>query len=289
MKKVLAVGLILTLAIAFTACSQNKEMTKEQKAALKVVEQVKADDYFTEDAKEVEKLVDKTKKEIEKETDKKKLDKVLEGFNKDLAKIPIKKAQLDTFKASLSKSIEKMAEDKKGKANEIITSYTEKIDKLTSKADMDKLSKEITDKITSETGEKIEAVKADDVKKAAPKPSVSGGSSSNSSGGTSNSSSGSSSGGSGSSSSSGKTKVWVVDQAAWTETVTKYREQTVTKYKCIGERGEKIVNTYEEGYAYYMGELEAGYTCSFGPVKITEQVPYTETITHEEEGHYEWQ
>lgn len=79
-----------------------------------------------------------------------------------------------------------------------------------------------------------------------------------------------------------KTKVWIVDKAAWVETVTKYRNEQVTKYTC----GGKIFDDYESGYEYYINaEEDVG---NLGPITVTVQVPYTETITHPEQGHWEY-
>ena len=80
-----------------------------------------------------------------------------------------------------------------------------------------------------------------------------------------------------------KNKVWIVDKPAWTETVTKYRTEQVTKYKC----DDKLFNTYDEGYEYYIRDDSPAVEGLY-PVTVTEQVPYTETINHPEEGHYEY-
>ena len=79
-----------------------------------------------------------------------------------------------------------------------------------------------------------------------------------------------------------KQKVWIVDKPAWTETVTKYRTEQVTKYTC----GGKIFDDYDSGYEYYVNAEES--VGNLGPITITEQVPYTETINHPEEGHWEY-
>ena len=80
-----------------------------------------------------------------------------------------------------------------------------------------------------------------------------------------------------------KQKVWIVDKPAWTETVTKYRTEQVTKYKY----GDEIFDTYDEGYEAYSDPAKFG-RGNLGPITVTEQVPYTETINHPEEGHWEY-
>lgn len=83
-----------------------------------------------------------------------------------------------------------------------------------------------------------------------------------------------------------KTKVWVVDKAAWTEKVTKYRTetQTYTVYRC--QDGTEFSN-YDVAYQYYVRTPSSG---GFGPVNKTRTVtvPYYEYINHPEQGHYEY-
>ena len=78
----------------------------------------------------------------------------------------------------------------------------------------------------------------------------------------------------------------MIDKPAWTETVTKYRVQKETKYYCNG----KYIDDYNSGYDYYYNEGKNGHAVgSLSPVDVEIEVPYTETINHLEEGHYEWQ
>ena len=82
-----------------------------------------------------------------------------------------------------------------------------------------------------------------------------------------------------------KQRIWIVDKAAWTETVTKYRNEQVTKYTC----GGKIFDDYDSGYEYLIWCTDNGIECgNLGPTTVTVQVPYTETINHPEQGHYEY-
>lgn len=84
-----------------------------------------------------------------------------------------------------------------------------------------------------------------------------------------------------------KTKVWVVDKAAWTEKVTKYRTETQTYTVYRNQRGMEF-STYDAAYAYYANPDNAG--AAFGPVNKTRTVtvPYYEYINHPEQGHYEY-
>lgn len=86
-----------------------------------------------------------------------------------------------------------------------------------------------------------------------------------------------------------KTKVWIVDKPAWTETVTKTRTETKYRTTWWGRLRDGSIKTFyseEEVYNAYGdtvvawgdGEDEA----------YTVQVPYTETINHPEEGHWEY-
>ena len=172
------------------------------------------------------------------------------------------------------------------------TSKIEKSEKLEKKAEK-KLEK------AKKSGDKEEIAKAEkelkeveekteEVKKSASSTSASS-SSANKSNSTPTASKPSASSSSGATSTSKpsqkpkeKTKVWIVDKPAWTETVTKYRTEQVTKYTC----GGKIFDDYDSGYEYYVNAEES--VGNLGPITITEQVPYTETINHPEEGHWEY-
>ena len=89
-----------------------------------------------------------------------------------------------------------------------------------------------------------------------------------------------------------KKQVWVVDKPAWTETVAKTR--TETKYRptwwTYGNGTTKIHYSEEEAYNLYINDT-TGEHASWGNGQdeaYTVQVPYTETINHPEEGHYEY-
>ena len=90
-----------------------------------------------------------------------------------------------------------------------------------------------------------------------------------------------------------KTKVWIVDKPAWTETVTKTR--TETKYRptwWINVNGSHLVFYSEAAQEAKLDELDSqGIPSSWGNGEdeaYTVQVPYTETITHPEQGHWEY-
>ena len=88
-----------------------------------------------------------------------------------------------------------------------------------------------------------------------------------------------------------KKKVWIVDKPAWPETVTKTR--TETKYRPTwwikGYNGN--VRTYYDEDKWYYDCKNAEDVGSWGNGEdeaYTVQVPYTETINHPEEGHWEY-
>ena len=90
-----------------------------------------------------------------------------------------------------------------------------------------------------------------------------------------------------------KKKVWIVDKPAWTETVAKYR--TETKYRptwWINVNGSHLVFYSEAAQEAKLDELDSqGIPSSWGNGEdeaYTVQVPYTETITHPEQGHWEY-
>ena len=83
-----------------------------------------------------------------------------------------------------------------------------------------------------------------------------------------------------------KTRVWVVDKAAWTEKVTKYRTETQEYTVYRNGHGQEFPD-YSSAYKVYVNDPTSG---GFGPVTKyrTVTVPYYEYINHPEQGHYEY-
>ena len=82
-----------------------------------------------------------------------------------------------------------------------------------------------------------------------------------------------------------KTKVWIVDKPAWTETVVDY-DRPVETWIAVDEGSgiERKFYDYDEAMSE-KGFLESG----LGHVYNGEtEYPYTKTITHPEEGHWEY-
>ncbi|MDY6037478.1 MAG: hypothetical protein SPI74_00540 [Eubacterium sp.] len=171
-----------------------------------------------------------------------------------------------------------------GKAKAVSTEQKKEAKKTNTGANKKDIAENSETKAKSE--DKAETEKKDDNDEKTAKSenkaskSLSGNTGTSNSNGSSSVSQGSSSS-TASSGSSSQPKRWVVDKPAWDEVVTKYRTEIVTKYYC----GGRYFETYEEGYAYY---LEAGADAgSLSPVNVEVQVPYTETIHHDEVGHWE--
>lgn len=89
-----------------------------------------------------------------------------------------------------------------------------------------------------------------------------------------------------------KQKVWIVDKPAWTETVTKTRSET--RYRptwcTYGNGTKKIHYSEKEAYNLYINDT-SGEHASWGNGEdeaYTVQVPYTKTINHPEQGHWEY-
>lgn len=86
-------------------------------------------------------------------------------------------------------------------------------------------------------------------------------------------------------------KRWIVDKPAWTETVTKYKTETyyVPTWWTYGNGSKKVHYSEAEAYNLYVNDT-SGEHASWGNGEDearTKQVPYTETINHPEEGHWE--
>lgn len=83
-----------------------------------------------------------------------------------------------------------------------------------------------------------------------------------------------------------KTKVWVVDRAAWTETVTKYRTET-QEYTVYRFANGREFDNYDAACQYYANTPGAGGSDSYIKTR-TVTVPYYEYINHPEQGHWEY-
>lgn len=171
-----ALTLILVLTLALTGCGKEKQAEKSKaETAIENIEKLDTKDYFTEDMDKVKNLADETIKKLKK-TDENGVKEVLARFNEKFSKIPKKSATIKAFQDKLNNEISTLGDDKT-KAEEILNSYIQKIKTVKSKAELDKLSSEITGKVKEATGKEIANVKASEVTetavKEAPKEQVS--------------------------------------------------------------------------------------------------------------------
>ena len=262
------ITLLLVLAVAFTGCSKS---VKDE-----AIEKVKAVDlkaYMQEDRDAVKEF----KAAYEKD-----LKKIMKQFKKDLKTFATKKEKIETYTKLVKEQIKSLSEDKQKEANKVLESYKDKLNKLDSNKDFDALTTEINGKITEISGTTVE-VTASQVETSTPaakqviKQQTVASSSSNSK--TAKSSSSSSA-----STSKAKQRVWVVDKAAWTETKYKSESYQYTVYICNGRE----FADYNSGYAYYCELDDAGTPSRLYPKTKTgtRQVPYT--VSHPEQGHWEY-
>ena len=320
MKKTISYILIVTMCIGtflLAGCGKGDDFAKTKDATLKAIEQIKTSDYMKEDRKDVEKLVKAAKEKLDKAKDEKDITKLMDNLNGKLKKIPTKKVQVEALLNGLKENIEGLKGEDKAKADKILEEYKAKLDKIESKSELTKISKEITDKISKETGEKIEEVKAEEITEKAEKAQeksepvvtvskkVNKGSSSSSNTSSSNNSSSSSSkksasnnsgskkpssnnsSSSSSSSKPAKKPVWVVDKAAWTETVKEpvYSERDVWIAYTSDGQSKKFYS--EDDMWAWLDEIDAT-----GHYQVTTEEYIsgytTKTIEHPEEGHTEY-
>ncbi len=269
MKKILIISSILILALSLTACGAKDKAIKEIKGV-----DLKA--YMQEDQKDLKEVKEAYIKDMEKVKNDKEAEKLLKQFKTDLKTFATKEDKIKTYK----ELVLKQAGDKKSEAEKVLKDYEKKLNDVKSNKELDKLTKEINEKLTEKTGSAI-SVTTSEVETSTPAAKAY----------TRQASSGSSANTRKSGGSSGHTKqrVWVVDKAAWTETVTKYRTETqqYTVYRCSD--GAEFPD-YASAYAYYEEQGDNGNYLNFGAVTKTRtvQVPYTETINHPEEGHWEY-
>ena len=268
-KKILIISSILILALSLTSCGVKDKAIKEIKGV-----DIKA--YMQEDQKDIKEFKEAYIKDMEKVKNDKEAEKLLKQFKEDLKTFATKKDKIKTYK----ELVLKQAGDKKAEAEKVLKEYEKKLNDVKSNKELDKLTKEINEKLTEKTGSTISVTTSEDETST---PAAKAYTRQASSGNTSSTRK------SGGSSGHTKQRVWVVDKAAWTETVTKYRTETqqYTVYRCSD--GTEF-NDYESAYAYYLNMLDEGTPVNFGPFTKTRtvQVPYTETINHPEEGHWEY-
>ena len=272
------ITLLLVLAVAFTGCSKS---VKDE--ALEKVKAVDLKAYMQEDRDAVKEFKAAYEKDLKKAKDDKAAEKIMKQFKKDLKTFATKKEKIETYTKLVKEQIKALPEDKQKEASKVLESYKEKLNKLDSNKDFDALTTEINGKITEISGTTVE-VTASQVETSTPaakqviKQQTVASSSSNSK--TAKSSSSSSA-----STSKAKQRVWVVDKAAWTE--TKYRTETYS-YTVYIVNGREFTN-YDAAYRYWEQLDDQGIqTGSFGPSTKTgtRQVPYT--VSHPEQGHWEY-
>lgn len=264
-KKILIISSILILALSLTACGVKDKAIKEIKGV-----DIKA--YMQEDQKDLKEFKEAYIKDMEKVKNDKEAEKLLKEFKSELKTFATKKDKIKTYKELVLKE----AGDKKAEAEKVLKEYEKKLNDVKSNKELDKLTKEINEKITEKTGEAI-SVTTSEVETSTPAAKAY----------TRQASSGnaSSTRKSGGSSGHAKQRVWVVDKAAWTETAYRTESYQETVYII---NGREFTN-YDEAYAYWCQLDDAGIeTGSFGPSTVTKtrQVPYT--ISHPEEGHWEY-
>lgn len=269
------ITLLLVLAVAFTGCSKS---VKDE--ALEKVKAVDLKAYMQEDRDAVKEFKAAYEKDLKKAKDDKAAEKIMKQFKKDLKTFATKKEKIETYTKLVKEQIKALPEDKQKEANKVLESYKDKLNKLDSNKDFDALTTEINGKITEISGTTVE-VTASQVETSTPaakqviKQQTAASSSSNSKTAKSSYSSSAST-----STSKAKQRVWVVDKAAWTE--TKYRTETY-QYTVYRTSDGKEFATYAQAYAYYEDN-----PCNFGAVTKTgtRQVPYT--VSHPEQGHWEY-
>lgn len=261
MKKILLISSILILALSLTACGVKDKAIKEIKGI-----DLKA--YMQEDQNDLKEFKEAYIKDMEKAKNDKEAEKLLKQFKEDLKTFATKKDKIKTYKELVLKE----AGDKKAEAEKVLKDYEKKLNDVKSNKEFDKLTKEINEKLTEKTGEAI-SVTTSEVETSTPAAKAY----------TKQASTGRSTSG------HTKQRVWVVDKEAWTETVTKYRTET-QQYTVYRANDGTEFNDYASANAYLEKLSEEGIPCHIGPVtkKRTVQVPYTETINHPEEGHWEY-
>lgn len=278
MKKKLAASImmLICMSLILVSCGQS---AKDQ--AIDTVNAVKLSAYMTEDQKDVKALKSDYVKKLEKAKSDEEAEKMLKQFKSDLKAIATRKDKVKAYK----ELVLQQAGDKSSEAEKILKEYSKKLNSAKSNKQFEKLTTEINGKLSEATGQTVDVTVSQvetstPAAKAAAKQASTGSSTSASKSGSSSAKSGSSS------SASTKQRVWVVDQAAWTE--TKYRTETRSKTVYKTSDG-KTFNTAGEAQAYQDWVTDnTDRSCNWWTAteNYTVQVPYT--VNHPEQGHWEY-
>ena len=272
--------MLLVLGIALTSCGKS---IKDE--ALEKVKAVDLKAYMQEDRDAVKEFKSAYEKELKKAKDDKAAEKIMKQFKKDLKTFATKKEKIETYTKLVKKQIKSLPEDKQKEANKVLESYKEKLNKLDSNKEFDALTTEINGKITEVSGTTVEVTSSQvETSTPAAKQVVKQQTQSAKSGNNATKAS-SRAGNTSTPPSKAKQRVWVVDKPAWTE--TKYRTETYS-YTVYIVNGREFTN-YDAAYRYWEQLDDQGvHTGSFGPSTKTgtRQVPYT--VSHPEQGHWEY-
>ena len=272
--------MLLVLGIALTSCGKS---VKDE--ALEKVKAVDLKAYMQEDRDAVKEFKSAYEKDLKKAKDDKAAEKIMKQFKKDLKTFATKKEKIETYTKLVKEQIKSLPEDKQREANKVLNSYKEKLKKLDSNKDFDALTTEINGKITEVSGTTVEVTSSQvETSTPAAKQVVKQQTQSAKSGNNATKAS-SRAGNTSTPPSKAKQRVWVVDKPAWTE--TKYRTETYS-YTVYIVNGREFTN-YDAAYRYWEQLDDQGvHTGSFGPSTKTgtRQVPYT--VSHPEQGHWEY-
>ena len=280
-KALILISLFVVMAITVTGCG--KKSVKDK--AIENVNSVKVTAYMQEDQKDVKTLKSDYVKQLKKTKSDKAAKKSLKSFKADLKTFPTRKDKIKAYK----KLVLEQAGDNKEAVEKILKEYSKKLNNVKSNKELETLTVEINGKLTETTGQTVDVTVSQvetstPAAKAAAKQASAGSSRTYTSGASKSGSSSAKSGSS--SSSSSKQRVWVVDQAAWTE--TKYRSETRSKTVYRTSDG-KTFNTAGEAQAYQDWVTDnTDRSCNWWSAteNYTVQVPYT--VTHPEQGHWEY-
>lgn len=271
-KKSILLILAVTLMMCFTACTSS-EISKVKD----LIKGVELSAYMEEEQDYIKELKEDYLKDLEKVKDEKDAKKLLKSFKADLATYATKEDKVKTYKELLEKQFEGLDATKKEEAEKTLKSYEDKLKNVKSNKDFDKLTAEINKKITSITGATV-TVTSSEVETSTP--------AAKNIAKQQTSSNGSSSKGGSSSISHAKQKVWVVDQAAWTE--TKQVPYTAYKTVYVCDCGYQFDTLGQAGAHSDAVRAECGAGCGYGPSKISYTAYETQYIQHPEQGHWEY-
>ena len=147
-RRIVSVGIIMMLMMTvLAACGDS---VKDE--AMKEIDAVKVTEYFEDEQDAIKDLKEEYTGKVEKAKDDAAAEKVLKNFNKELKEFKTKDQKIDEYVKAITADIEKIKDKSdREKAEKVLESYQEQLDKCKTNAAFEKLTEKISAAIKDKT------------------------------------------------------------------------------------------------------------------------------------------